>query len=259
MFEPTPNLSICFDSLPVKILKIGYALFPDSCLSIATLPLSHINTNLKQWLHEEELLKLDTFTYEKRYTEWLGGRICSKQGLHSYLEQQNTPDMPFKHQQYKISSEESGRPFFAGAKGFDFAFPELSISHSKDFATAMVSKTYCGIDIQHPAENLVRVKERFISDKEEFLLQETLPQLSTLQHLTLLWAGKEAVKKMLSPEGIPGFHELTLVKITPHNSSNAVFSFSKTGKPPLPVAAGILDNGYGLAFCCETIKPSSSI
>lgn len=259
MFVPDPNQSISFDSLPVDTLNLGYALFPDSCLSIVTLPLSRINTKLKQWLHEEELKKLHTFTYEKRYTEWLGGRICSKQCLHNYLKQQNAPDMPSKHQQYKISSEESGRPFFAGAEDFDFSFPELSISHSKDFAAAMVSKTYCGIDIQYPAENLVRVKERFISDKEEDLLQETLPQLSTLQHLTLLWAGKEAVKKMLSPEGVPGFQELTLVNITLHDAFNAVFSFSKTGKPPLPVAAAILDNGYGLAFCCKNIKPSNSI
>lgn len=259
MFVHNSNQSICFDALPVETLNLGYALFPDSCLSIATLPLSRINTKLKQWLHKEELLKLDTFTYKKRHTEWLGGRICSKQALHNYLKQQNAMAMPFKHQQYKISSEDSGRPFFAGTEDSKFSFPELSISHSKDFAVAMVSRTYCGIDIQYPAENLIRVKERFIADREEFLLQKTLPQLNTLQQLTLLWAGKEAVKKMLSPEGIPGFLELTLVNITPHNDSNAVFSFSKTGKCPLPVAAGILDNGYGLAFCCETTKTSNSI
>jgi phosphopantetheinyl transferase len=259
MLIPKPNQSVGFDSLPGKTLKLGYSLFPDSCLSIVTLPLSHINTKLKQLLHEEELLKLDTFTYEKRYTEWLGGRICSKQVLHNYLKKQNVLDMPFKHQQYKISSEESGRPFFSGTEGFDFSFPELSISHSKDFAAAMVSKTYCGIDIQYPAKGLVRVKERFVSDNEESLLRKLLPQLSTLQQLTMLWSGKEAVKKMLSPEGIPGFNELTLVNIIPHNTSNAVFNFSKAGKSSLPVAVGILDNGYGLAFCCEAIKSSNTM
>ncbi len=252
MIVPKENQSIRFDSLPFGTLNLGNTLFLDSCPSIIILPLSRTNTQIKQWLHKKELIRLNQFTYEKRHNEWLGGRICSKQCLHNFLEQYDSQNLIPEHQQYQVASDESGRPFFSGSKDVNFSFPELSISHSKDFAAAMVSKTYCGIDIQHPAENLFRVKERFITEGEEELLQEVLPQLSTLQHLTLLWAGKEAVKKMLSPEGIPGFHELTLQKISPHDASNAVLTFSKTGKAPLPVTAGILDNEYGLAFCCET-------
>jgi len=91
------------------------------------------------------------------------------------------------------------------------------------------------------------------------LLRTLLPQLSELQHLTLLWAGKEAVKKMLSPEGIPGFLELTLLKISPKTSSTTILTFSKTGKAPLPVVAGILDTGYGIAYCCENNQSSTSL
>ncbi|HID03890.1 MAG TPA: 4-phosphopantetheinyl transferase family protein, partial [Desulfobacterales bacterium] len=94
---------------------------------------------------------------------------------------------------------------------------------------------------------------------EELLLRTLLPQLSELQHLTLLWAGKEAVKKMLSPEGIPGFLELTLLKISPKTSSTTILTFSKTGKAPLPVVAGILDTSYGIAYCCENNQSSTSL
>lgn len=263
MLEPKEKQIIRFNPLPSETLKLGNTLYPDSYPSIVTLPLSHIKTLIKktrkQWLHKEELTKLDTFSYEKRYKEWLGGRICSKQSLHNFLDQQNSPNIAFVHRQFRVASEESGRPFFTCSEGNTLSLPELSISHSKDFATALVSKTYCGIDIQHPAENLFRVKERFISDNEELLLRTLLPQLSELQHLTLLWAGKEAVKKMLSPEGIPGFLELTLLKISPKTSSTTILTFSKTGKAPLPVVAGILDTGYGIAYCCENNQSSTSL
>jgi len=261
MSMPKEKQPILFNSLPKELLYLGNTLFPDSQISIVILPLTYINTQIKQtkkqWLHKEELLKLSGFSFEKRYKEWLGGRICSKQGLYTFLQQQDPFQFIPEHQQYRIASEESGRPYFTGLKNIDFLFPELSISHSKDFATALISKTHCGIDIQYPAESLYKVKEKFSTEKEELLLQQALPELSALQQLTLLWAGKEAVKKMLSPNGIPGFHELSLQKISPHGKSTAMLGYSKTGEKILSVAAGILNTGYGLALCCENRHPST--
>jgi len=257
MSMPKKSHPILFESLPSGISNLGSMLFPDSLLSVVILPLTEINTPTKQWLHEKELTKLSGFSFEKRHREWLGGRICSKQGLHTFLRQQNSFQLIPEHQQYRVTSEESGKPYFTGLNEIGFSFPELSISHSKDFATALISKTCCGIDIQHPADNLYKVKEKFCTEKEEALLQQALPELSALQQLILLWAGKEAVKKMLSPSGIPGFHELILQKIIPHGTSTAILKFSTPEENILSVATGILNTGYGIALCCKNRHPST--
>ena len=259
MCVPKEKHVILFDSLHSEINVLANTLFPNSLFSVAILPLTYIDTHKKQitqhWLHEKERLTLNGFSFAKRHREWLGGRICSKKSLHTFSQKQDRALRIPKQQEYHIASEESGRPYFSGLEGIGYPVPELSISHSKDFATALTSNTYCGIDIQYPAGNLQKVSEQFSSNAEKLLLQNKLPGLSSLQQLTLLWAGKEAVKKMLSPKGIPGFNEITLQSISPHDQSCTILVFSKIGEEQLLVAAGILDNGYGLALCCENRHP----
>jgi phosphopantetheinyl transferase len=249
--------TIIFTSLPVGLSSLASTLFPTSIPTAVILSLTHLSSQtphtLTHWLHEKELTQLSGFSYQKRQREWLGGRICAKQGLHIFLQQQGKSYLLPKHHQYRVASEESGRPYFVQQDDVDFLFPHLSISHSGEYATAMISPTHCGIDIQYPAENLSRVKECFIKTKEEQLIHESLPQLSTLAQLALIWAGKEALKKMLSPTGIPGFHELTLSRVIPKNATDATLYFSGSNKyrKTFHVAAGIMNNGYSLALCCQ--------
>ncbi|MEN8200316.1 MAG: 4'-phosphopantetheinyl transferase superfamily protein, partial [Thermodesulfobacteriota bacterium] len=134
------------------------------------------------------------------------------------------------------------------------AIPNLSISHSEDYGAALISNTPCGIDIQYHDPGLERVKERFCTETEERLLARQTPELSTLSRLSLLWAGKEALKKMLSPEGMPGFQELKLCSLSAHEHGNMVLYFAgaKESDSLLTVAAGFLDNSYSLALCCKT-------
>lgn len=252
------NQTIIFTALPAGLSSIANTLFPGSVATAAILSLSNINNQsaptLTHWLHKNELTQLSRFSLEKRHREWLGGRICAKQGLRIYLRQQGGSHFLPKHHQCSVASEKSGRPYFSQMEGVDFSFPELSISHSKDFATAMISSSHCGIDIQYPAKNLSRVKECFITNKEEELIHETLPQLSTLAQLALIWSSKEAIKKMLSPTGMVGFHELTLKRVIRKNGTDVVFYFSGSDnhKKTFPVAAGIQNSGYSLALCCQT-------
>jgi len=256
MAESKEKISIPFQPLPLEMSDLACTLFQNALPSPVILPLSYIDIQTKrlkkQWLHEKELQKLSGFSFEKRYREWLGGRICSKKSLLLFLQQQTGTAFIPEHHQYLVASKESGRPFFTGFNRDDFTFPELSISHSKDFAAALSSNTYCGIDIQHPAENLYRVKERFLTKDEEKLLRESLPQLPTLQQLVLLWAGKEAIKKMCSVAGIPGFHELRLTKIIAHSKFTAALHIEKHTTDIISVAAGVLENGYGIALCCQS-------
>ncbi len=248
---------VSFESIPMGLSDLTCTLFPNSLASVVIMPLDNLEQQTKHtlhhWLHKKELTRLAEFIHKKRHREWLGGRICSKHALHIFLCQQSEQAFLPEHHQSSVVATESGRPYFAKLKGVNFSFPQLSISHSRDFATAMISHTHCGIDIQFPSENLHRVKEKFCTDEENQLLQKSLPHLSPLSQLTLLWSGKEAVQKMLSPTGIPGFQELTLRKLSPQGSSKAILYFSRTNEQNsiFPVASKILNTTYALALCCQ--------
>ena len=252
------KLPISFKALPVRLAELSENLFQEALPSVAILSLTTIDRitdqELNNWLDKKEIQQLTTYTHNKRNREWLGGRICAKEGLHIFLRQREKMEHIPHYPQCRVRNEESGRPYFAALAGGNFSLPELSITHSKGLAAALISPSHCGIDIQYASEKLPRVKKRFCTPDEEQLLQDALPQLSVLSQLTVLWAAKEAVKKMLSPGGIPGFHELNLQQLTPQETNNAALYFSRTTNPgPLfPVAAGILNKEYALALCCQT-------
>jgi phosphopantetheinyl transferase len=253
-----------FSLLPPALLALCQELFPNSSPTIAILPLPDLEQKtaiLRQWLHEKEIEQLAGYHYPKRRQEWLAGRICAKQALHVFLHHSPRPPLIPDHHRCRVSSTESGQPYFEQSAEIALPLPQLSITHSKSFAAALVSTRQCGIDIQYPSENLVRVKERFCTEKEEQLTQEYLPHLPQLSRLSLLWTGKEAIKKMLSPTGIPGFHEIGLGHITAINKTEILLHFSTTNvsQTSFPVIAGLLNNGYGLAICClESLNTTNS-
>lgn len=256
-----PATEVVFNPLPASFLSLTKNLFNASTPAIAILPLSAITQpateNTLEWLHHHEKSQLEKFRFEKRYTEWLGGRICAKQSLRTFLrdKRQDVNVIP-EHRQYYTQSEESGRPFFSASNGLDLNFPDLSISHSKDYAAALTSSTACGIDIQFSAQNLLRVQEKFCSTDESHILQKQLPTLAPLSQLTLIWSAKEAVKKMLSPGGIPGFQELQLCKVEPQNHKDHILHFRSTKtKYSIPVSTTMTKDSYVVAICCaETSK-----
>jgi phosphopantetheinyl transferase len=250
--------SIIFNPLPTGLAELTENLFPGPRPSVAILPLATVDQlndqGLSHWLHEREKKQLTALTHTKRNREWLGGRICAKEGLRGFYHQRKEMEVLPPYPQWRIENEASGRPYFTDLTVKTFSLPELSISHSKEFAAALIWSAHCGIDIQYSSEKLLRVKERFCTEEEEQVLQDSVPQLSSMSQLTLLWAGKEAVKKMLSPKGIPGFHELILQQLTPQGGNNVVLYFARTSPPGalFSVAAGIMNNEYGLALCCQT-------
>lgn len=258
MSNTTENTELIFNTLPLSFQALTEELFKDSQPSTSILPLPDIEeaeaTHVRRWLHPDESQKLATFTFEKRHREWLGGRICAKQSLRIFSRRTlPTKVLIPKHTQYTIQSESSGRPYFGSINGLDFPFPELSISHSKDFAAAMSSISPCGIDIQFSAKNLDHVRERFCHETEELLLQQKLDEFSDLSRLTLLWSSKEAAKKMLSPSGIPGFQDLHLRRIERRNASDMIFTFSMDkALPPIETAVSMIRDNYALAICCAS-------
>ena len=151
---------LIFETLPLSLLALAENLYQDFQHSAALLPLHTIEqqtaTNtIQKWLHRDEQQQLTKFKFEKRYREWLGGRLCAKQSLRMFLRSnsQRSAFIP-EHAQCCIQAEVSGKPYFNATDGINFDFPELSISHSKEYAAAMISSSPCGIDIQFSEENL---------------------------------------------------------------------------------------------------------
>jgi len=96
------------------------------------------------------------------------------------------PDFPND----KIMIADSKKPFL---KNESYHF---SISHSDDYAVAIVSRTQrVGIDVELFSDKVLRVKNKFLNEKESHF---TLQYNNDLKLLTTLWCAKEAAYKWYS-------------------------------------------------------------
>jgi phosphopantetheinyl transferase len=215
----------------------------------------HLNeTLLKSWLSEEERQHLHRFTLAKRRKEWLAGRICAKAAINDYFltygKGWNLP--PWN--EVTITNSESGRPcaILAGGERLPGG-PDISISHSGDLALAFASQTCCGVDIQKTSRTLIRVKERFSTDREEQLVASNVRKNDPLMPLGLLWAAKEAAKKALSGTGMPGFLDLVLTDIEKIGEEELLFLFKRSphrdNAPSEVRVASICYQIYSLGIC----------
>ena len=248
---------LIFNTAPFTFLSLCKTTFPAARFSTAILPLESVrnlsHTARSKWLQQQEADQFETFNLEKRSVEWLGGRVSAKQSAKMYFQSMADKKFTPDYTQCHVLSEASGRPFFAQIDGLQLKLPELSISHSKGFAAAMSCNTFCGIDIQYAAETLVRVQEKFCSKQEEKILSTLLPEFPAVSRLTQLWSAKEAAKKMLSPDGIPGFHELELHPSSSLHEQACIFHLSQTNAPSsvfAQVVTTLFQEDYALAVCC---------
>lgn len=202
----------------------------------------------REWLQQKEEEKLQTLHYEKRHIEWLGGRVCAKLAALRYLldgrqgspGNQSDPAAAMHASDLLIMSRASGRPFLSHTTLTEaLSLPHISISHSKGYAVAVAASNPCGIDIQAGSASLIRVKDRFCSREEEEIMSHDLKQLHDPDHLTLLWAAKEAVKKSASLERMPGFLDLALIHIETTARDGLVSWAPRTAQErPLPETNG---------------------
>ena len=79
-----------------------------------------------------------------------------------------------------------------------------------------VHKGYCGIDVQKITRKVLKVSDRFCTNEEMQIIQDSFPGETELQAapLTKLWAAKEALRKASAMSSLPGFLELELIEIT---------------------------------------------
>ena len=200
------------------------------------------------------MTRLNTYKLPKRRAQWLTGRLCAKKAVSAYcrryLPHLSVPAENLMH----VDNASTGRPLLTGQIPAELRYLDISISHSGQYAAALVASTLCGVDLQERSATLARVSERFCLDEEEKILAKQRGDLDRLWHLTLLWAAKEAAKKALSSQNMPGFLDLVLQNSEDLADAGLVLHFSRarstslTPDKPLRVAAMPCAN-YALAFC----------
>ena len=117
---------------------------------------------------KEELLLLSN----RKKIEWLSSRFL----LHS---------MSGRSLRGRIIKDRYGKPFI------DNSDHHISISHSRDLAAVIASKRVVGIDIQYIVPKILRIGERFISQKEI----STIPKGEEILYHHIFWGGKECLFK----------------------------------------------------------------
>lgn len=129
---------------------------------------------------------------------------------------------------------------------------QISVSHSGPWAACMTHPSQpTGVDIEGIHPRILKVKERFLSDKE---LQWHVSYSNSLRHLILLWCIKEAIYKFAGINGldfrnqinIPPFTSLTQGQIlcqlrTTHNHSTKIL-----------IKYENIDSEYVLAYVAES-------
>jgi|GEM_PF-1424768 len=159
----------------------------------------------EKYLNAEELARWGDFNQEKRRTEWLGGRMAAKSAGSTLL---GKPEVDWAN--LVVRTEEDGRPYLTAGTGE--AAPFISISHSGMMAAALAANRPCGLDIQLPGERILRVRERFASPDEEVILKSSLGEsFAETERLTMLWAAKEAVRKMVRSSPLLGLLEIRML------------------------------------------------
>ncbi len=233
---------------PVQLLQSGHHVFPDSPLAVVMLAVDafdEISADegfLDIWLAPSEQQRFASFKLPKRQKEWLAGRICTKiavQKFHSQLSH-------IPSDRVTVVNDENGRPaLFLD----DSSFPSLetSLSHSGEFALALVAENYCGVDIQESRDTLLRVKERFCTESDERVLATAFANTPGLIELNLLWTVKEAIRKTMSYQHIPDFLKINLDRVGQLNHDT--FAFHCHYQHNLMTAVCGHYKSYGLAFC----------
>jgi len=273
----TAGHPVHFSALPPSLAAGISSTFPRLRLEVTILNLARLRVCVgqqeeealcREWLHREEQEKLSSLCHPKRHIEWLGGRICVKEALLAFLKGAGPLSANVSAPRLQIVAAPSGRPMLRqGAVAGKMAAPHISISHSGEYAMAVAAAVPCGIDIQENRDALGRVKEKFCGAAEEKMMTRSLASLVPSEHLTLLWAAKESVKKGAILDRMPGFLELKLHRIdtvfTPDRQGCFLFSFAflvdhpgRGGAPPASSpqfqALVCLHQGYGIGLCLSS-------
>lgn len=166
----------------------------DDGLAVALWDIKESEEELMSLLNNDEVVaeEIIGFTSEKRRLEYLASRCA--------LNELTGED---QHVCYK----ENGAPYLANNS------LEISISHTGHYALVATHPTKkVGIDIERIGDKVGRVKHKFLSAKE----LGNIDDRSSKIHLTILWAAKEAMYKVMGVEIVEFTEQIIIEPFTPY-------------------------------------------
>jgi phosphopantetheinyl transferase (holo-ACP synthase) len=142
-----------------------------------------LKINIKStYLTDNEELYLKKITNENRKQEFLQIRALRNKSIG----------------EIEIDYTESGKPFLVNSKEY------ISISHSQNFIGILKAPFDVGLDIEEINERIIKIKNRFLNEKELKLFD------SSIENLTIAWTLKEALFKLNTRNGIDFRKELLI-------------------------------------------------
>jgi hypothetical protein len=139
--------------------------------------------NIKStYLTDNEKLYLKKITNENRKQEFLQIRALRNKSIG----------------EIEIDYTESGKPFLVNSKEY------ISISHSQNFIGILKAPFDVGLDIEEINERIIKIKNRFLNEKELKMFD------SSIENLTIAWTLKEALFKLNTRNGIDFRKELLI-------------------------------------------------
>ena len=103
---------------------------------------------------------------------------------------------------FDLEYDEFGKPHLKDGK-------HISISHSHEFSTIIISDQKAGIDIELQREKIIKIADKFVNYEFEFLNKQN--QEEFIRKLTVIWGIKESIFKIRNEIGI-SFKEHIQVK-----------------------------------------------
>jgi len=176
------------------------------------------------FLHTNEITQLSKYRLPKRRSEYLTGRICAKIAAIDYLKSSLNP-APLM-EKIEIVNNEQGHPSLILHTQPEITIPNISISHSGEYAAAIATQHRCGIDIQKHEQSLIKVREKYCANREFKIIAEE-NEADELGQLALLWSAKEAIQKSYGIKtGMPTFSEIRLQESEKRDGNNMLLFFN---------------------------------
>ena len=178
-------------------------------------------------LKQHELDIISSLNNGKRLLHWLSTRLL----LRKMLNTEEYIDCQF---------DEDGKPYLVN---FDY---QISLSHSYDYASVMISKKYSvGVDIELIKHKIKSIKHKFLSDIE--LGQKQIGD--NIDGLYVAWCTKEAIYKWHGKKGLEFKRDIHIkpFKLKKEGSLNAIVALP-TGTKELTVNYFKTDDGYMIGY-----------
>ncbi|MGM8360330.1 4'-phosphopantetheinyl transferase family protein [Flavobacterium sp. ARAG 55.4] len=94
---------------------------------------------------------------------------------------------------FDLYYDEFGKPHLQDGK-------HISITHSHEFSSIIISNETVGIDIELQREKIIRIADKFCDAEFQYLDREKTAEY--IKKLTVIWGAKEAIFKIRNEKGI---------------------------------------------------------